>query len=102
MKFRVGDEILVTAGKDKNKRGKIERVFLEDSRVLVGGVNLYKKHVKNNNDRTQTGGIVTISKPLPVGNIAIICKKCTEPTRIGMKISGDKKVRFCRKCGQEL
>lgn len=102
MRFNVGDEVLVTAGKDKGKRGKIERVFPEDAKVLVGGVNLFKKHVKNQTDRTKTGGIIDIAKPISVGNIAIVCKKCTKPTRLGYKLINDKKVRFCRKCGEEI
>ncbi len=102
MKFRVGDEVLVTAGKDKGKRGKIERVYLSDAKVLVAGVNLYKKFVKDKSDRTKTGGLITITRPLPVGNIAYVCKKCTEPTRIGSKIVGEKKIRFCRKCGEQI
>ena len=102
MKFLVGDEVLVTAGKDKGKRGKIEQIFPETSQILVAGVNLFTKHVKNRDERTKTGGIVHIAKPLPVGNVAMVCKKCTQPTRIGMKIIGSKKVRFCRKCGENI
>jgi large subunit ribosomal protein L24 len=102
MKFRVGDEVLVTSGKDKGKHGKIERVFPGSTLVMVGGINLFKKHVKNTSDRTKTGGIIEIGKPLPTAKIAYVCKKCTLPTRIGFKMVGSKKVRFCRKCGQEL
>jgi len=102
MKLRIGDEVLVTAGKDKGKRGKIERVFPVESKVLVAGVNMFKKHVRDNSDRTKTGGIITITKPLPVGSIAYVCKKCTQPTRIGVKNVNGKKVRFCRKCEEDL
>ena len=82
MKFLVGDEMMITAGKDKGKRGKIERVFRSRDQVLVAGVNLYKKHLKNTSDRTKTGGIVDIAKPISVGNVALVCPKCTKPTRI--------------------
>lgn len=102
MKFRIGDEVLVTAGKDRGKRGKIERIFPEESKLLVAGANLFKKHVKETSERTKTGGIIQIAKPLPVGSIALVCKHCTQPTRIGYKIVGEKKVRVCRKCGEEL
>lgn len=103
MRFRVGDEVLVTSGKDKGKRGKIERVYQEKNAVLVAGANLYKKMVRQNPDnRTNTGGLVLIAKPLPVGNVAVWCKKCDKPTRVGYKIEKDKKVRFCRKCKETL
>ncbi|HET7713965.1 MAG TPA: 50S ribosomal protein L24 [Patescibacteria group bacterium] len=102
MKFKVGDEILVTSGKDKGKRGKIERVFNSQAKVLIGGINMFKKHVKDQAGRTKTGGIIDIAKPLSVGNLAFICKKCTKPTRLGYKFINDKKVRICRKCGEEI
>jgi large subunit ribosomal protein L24 len=102
MKFRIGDEVQVTAGKDKGKRGKIERVFQDRSSLLVGGVNLYKKHVRGSADRTKTGGIVDIARPLPSASVALICKNCTKPTRIGYKILDGKKIRICRKCEGEL
>lgn len=102
MKLIVGDEVQVTAGKDKGKRGKIERVFPSRGEVLVGGVNLFKKHVRGSSDRTQTGGIVDIAKPLPLGNIALLCKNCSKPTRIGYKLIDGKKIRICRKCQGEL
>lgn len=103
MRFRINDEVLVTSGKDKGKRGKIERVYREKDQVLVAGVNLYKKMVRQNPDnRTNTGGLVLIAKPLSVGNVAIWCGKCNKPTRIGYRMDKDKKVRFCRKCGEAL
>lgn len=102
MKFRIGDEMLVTAGKDKGKRGKLERVFPGEGTVLLAGVNLYKKHVKDRTDRTKTGGIIDVARPLPLGNVALICKKCTRPTRVGYKVLNGKKVRICRKCGEEI
>ncbi len=102
MKLRVGDELLITAGKDKGKRGKLERVFPSSGKVLVSGVNLYKKHVKDTSERANTGGVVTIARPLSVGNVALVCKKCTKPTRVGFKLINGKKIRVCRKCGEEL
>lgn len=102
MKFKIGDEILVTSGKDKGKHGKIERVFNSEAKVLVGGVNMFKKHVKEKSDRTKTGGLVSIAKPLGLGNVAFVCKKCTKTTRLGYKFINDKKVRVCRKCGEEV
>lgn len=102
MKFRMGDEVLVTAGKDKGKKGKIERIFRDELKVLVTGVNLYKKLVKRTDDRTNQGGMTLIARPLPTANVAYVCPKCSQPTRLGYRIVGDKKVRICRKCDQEI
>jgi large subunit ribosomal protein L24 len=102
MRFKIGDEILVTSGKDKGKRGNIERVYQGESKVLVAGANLFKKMVRQTSDRTNTGGLVLIARPLPVGNIAVWCKKCDKPTRVGYRMEKDKKIRFCRKCKEAL
>ncbi|HSW98001.1 MAG TPA: 50S ribosomal protein L24 [Candidatus Saccharimonadales bacterium] len=97
MKLKKGDEIKVVAGKDKGKTGKIEKVFSKESKVLIPGVNEYKKHLKGNNSG-QRSEIVSIVKPLPVSNVMFICPKCHETARIGYGIEGDKKVRICKKC----
>lgn len=100
MKFRVGDEVIITAGKDKGKRGKIEKVFPKENKVLVPNVNIYKKFRKKK--QNQNSGIIEFSRPLPVANIAIICPHCNERTRIGYKIVNEQKMRFCKKCKKEL
>lgn len=100
MKFKKGDEVKVTAGKDKGKTGKIDRVFPKAGRVLIQGVNMYKRHTKPRDPR-RPAGIIDIVRPLPSGNIALICPKCNQVTRIGF-IDDDKKKRICRKCDQAL
>ncbi len=99
MKFRKGDEVKVVSGKDKGKIGKIEKVYL--NKVLVSGVNQYKRHIKK---QSQTGQseIVTLTKPLPVANVALICPKCRKLTRVGFKIEKNEKSRICRKCGKSV
>ncbi|HLD11351.1 MAG TPA: 50S ribosomal protein L24 [Patescibacteria group bacterium] len=98
MKVRIGDEVIVTAGKDKGKVGKVEKLVLKKNAVVVGGVNLYKRHVKARG-QNKPGGIIDIVKPLPVANIAVLCPKCKKQTRIGYQIdrSGEK-LRKCLKC----
>ncbi len=100
MKFRIGDNIKITAGKDRGRDGKIEKVFPKTFKVLVPGVNLYKKHVKGS--ATQKGGIYDIPRPLGLGKIALICPKCKNVTRIGFSIKGEKKARICKKCLKEI
>jgi large subunit ribosomal protein L24 len=97
MKIHVGDTVKVTAGKDKGKTGKVERSYPQKQSVLVAGVNIYKKHVKARNNRP--GEIIQVTRPLPTGNVALICPKCNQPTRVGYSVGSDgKKVRICRKC----
>lgn len=99
-KFKIGDQVKITAGKDKGKEGEIEKVFPGSFRVLIPGVNLYKKHVKG--FQGQKGGIYDIPRPLPVANVALICPKCKKLTRVGFKMAGKEKVRVCRKCRREI
>ena len=98
MKFKKGDTVLVTAGKDKGRKGQVEKVDWKNNRVLVKGVNLYKRHVKPKGEG-QKGGIVSLERSLPVANIALWCSKCEKRTRAGYQLSkGGVKQRICRKC----
>lgn len=108
MKIKKGDNVLVTKGKDKGKQGNIEKVFVRENKVLIPDVNQYKRHVKKS-ATGQASEIVTITKPMPVTNVALICPKCKKQTRVGYKF--DKavpagrqgiKVRICRKCNKEI
>jgi len=99
-KIRKDDQVEVIAGKDKGKRGTIVKVIRYKERVIVSGVNIVKKAMKKRSQQDR-GGIVEIEAPLHISNVMIICKKCG-PTRIGIKIAGEKKVRVCRKCGEAL
>lgn len=101
MKFKKGDQVKVTAGKDKGKTGKIDKVFSKEGMVLVSGVNIYKRHLKKR-DPKRPSGIVDVIKPLPVARVALICPKCSKATRVGFKITGSVKIRFCKKCQKEI
>lgn len=101
MKFKKGDQVLITGGKDADKTGKIEKVFSKESKVNVAGVNQYKRHVKARTPG-QKSEIITITKPVPYGRIALICPKCKKPTRVGFKILKDEKIRICKKCDSEI
>lgn len=101
MKFKKGDTIVVTIGKDKGKKGKVERVFPAKSGVIVPGVNVSKRHMKRRDEKTP-GGIIDIVKPIGVGKIALICPSCGKPTRVGYLVSKNDKVRICRKCNKKI
>ncbi|OGK19683.1 50S ribosomal protein L24 [Candidatus Roizmanbacteria bacterium RIFCSPHIGHO2_02_FULL_40_13b] len=101
MKFKKGDLVRVTAGKDKGREGKIDRVYATQRKVLVPDLNVYKKHVKKNEQAPQ-GGLVEIARPLAVGKIALVCPKCKKVTRIGYVLEGKTKSRICRKCKAKI
>src|SRR3990172_5149545 len=100
LKFKVGDKVKITSGKDKGREGKIEKLIVREARALVPGINIYKKHVKG--VPGQKGGIYEIPRPLPFSSLAIICPKCSKPTRIGFRLLSEGKVRICRKCKREI
>lgn len=100
LKFKIGDTVKITAGKDKGREGKIEKILPEEMKVLVPGVNLYKKHVKGFGD--VKAGVYDIPRGLGFGKIALVCPKCKKVTRVGFKFAGTDKVRFCKKCGKEI
>ncbi len=101
MKIKKGDEVAVVVGKDKGKTGKVEKVYPKLDKVLVGSVNQYKRH-KKARSQMQQSEIVTITKPLPVANVMLVCPKCHLKVRVGYMQTGQKKVRICKKCEQEI
>ncbi len=101
MKYKKGDTIIVTTGKDKGHKGKIDAVLPKESKVVVSGVNMSKRHMKRK-DEKNPGGIIDIVKPIDVAKVAIICPSCNKPTRIGYVVAKNEKVRVCRKCGKKI
>jgi large subunit ribosomal protein L24 len=99
-KLKKEDTVEVIAGKDKGKRGKILKILRDKDRIVIEGVNIVKKAMKKRKQQDR-GGIVEIEAALHSSNLMIVCKKCG-PTRIGCRLDGDKKVRFCKKCGEAL
>lgn len=100
LKLKKGDNVKITAGKDAGREGKIEKVMPKEMKVIIPGINMYKKHVKGFGDTK--GGIYDIPRALSFGKIALICPKCKKITRVGFKFAGTEKVRICRKCGKEI
>lgn len=101
MKLKKGDKVKVIKGKDKGKTGKIERVLAKKNQVLVLGVNQYKRHLKARSQR-QPSEIVTLTKPLSLTNVALVCPSCGEIARVGFKIEKDSKMRICKKCNKQI
>lgn len=101
MKIKKGDTIRVLSGKDKGREGKVDRVYRKQKKVLVPTVNIYKKHIKKNEQMPQ-GGVVELPRPLLISRVMLVCPKCKKPTRVGYLIDGEKKHRICRKCDSIL
>lgn len=100
MKVRTWDTVKVISGKDKQKSGKILKVFKNDNKVLIEGVNVATKHVKPYGN--QPWQIVKIEKPIDASNVMIVCPETKKPTRIGFKIENGKKVRFSKKSWKNI
>ncbi|HZK42965.1 MAG TPA: 50S ribosomal protein L24 [Syntrophomonadaceae bacterium] len=102
MRIKKGDKVLVLAGKDTGKEGKVLRVLPKASKLVVEGVNRVKKHQKPTPALPQ-GGIERIESPLNISNVMLMCDRCDEPTRVGAKVlDNGEKVRYCKKCGEML
>lgn len=99
-KIKKGDRVVVLAGKDKGRQGVVERVFPKDERVLVQGVNMVQRHTRPSQTNPQ-GGIVNKEAPLHVSNVAFVDSK-GQPTRVGFRMEGDKKVRFAKSTGEAI
>lgn len=100
MRIKKGDKVKVLLGKDRGKEGTVEFVLAKEGKVFVGGVNLYKRHVKKVKDTK--GAIIDIPKPIDVSNVALVCPNCKKITRVGFKVEKTGKVRICKKCGKEI
>ena len=97
--IRKNDDVLVTTGKDRGKRGRVLKVLPEKNRLIVEGVNFIKRHTKPNPQRNIKGGLVEREASLHASNVQLVCPECGKPTRLGRKVLGDgRKVRICRKC----
>ena len=102
MKIRKNDTVLVIAGKDKGKKGKVRLAYPEDERVLVEGVNLIKRHTRARGQVRQAG-IIERETPIQVSNVMLLCNRCNHPTHIGFRhLQDGRKVRICRSCGEVI
>ena len=100
-KIKRDDEIIVIAGRDKGKRGKVTQVFADD-RVVVGGINIVKKHQRPNPQMGVPGGIVDIEAPMHVSNVAIFNPSTKKADRVGFKVEGGKKIRIFKSSGEPV
>lgn len=99
---RHGDTVVVIAGRERGKRGKVLRVFRDANRVLIERVNMIKKHQRPT-QKLRQGGIIEREGPLALSNVLVLCSRCDRPSRTGVKVLADgRKVRICRRCGESI
>jgi len=102
MKIRKNDTVLVIAGKDKGKKGKVRFAYPKNDRVLVEGINFIKRHTRAVRQIRQAG-IIERETPIHVSDVMLLCSKCNHPTRVGFRFLEDgKKVRICRVCHEVI
>ena len=102
MKIRKNDTVLIIAGKDRGKKGKIRKALPREAKVIVEGANLIKRHSKTQGQARQAG-IIELEAPIEVSNVMLICNKCNNPARVGFRFLEDgKKARICHACGEVI
>jgi len=102
MKIRKNDTVLVIAGKDKGKKGKVRFAYPKDERILVEGINMVKRHTRARG-RVRQAGIIEREEPIHVSNVMLLCSRCNHPARIGFYYLQDgRKARICRACGEVI
>ena len=99
--IKKGDKVIVLAGKDKGKKGNVQKVLVEDQRVIVEGINMVSKSTKPSAKNPQ-GGIVKQEAPIHVSNVSLIDPKSGKATRVSIKHEGKNVVRIAKKSGEEI
>ena len=100
MRIRKNDGVLIIAGKDRGKRGKVRFAYPKDGRLLVEGINFIKRHTRASGQVRQAG-IIEREAPVHVSNVMLLCSKCNHPTHVGFRFLEDgRKVRICRSCNE--
>jgi large subunit ribosomal protein L24 len=97
MKLRKGDNVKIMAGKDRGKTGKVLGAFPAEEKIMVEGVNLFKKRSRAKR-QGETGQTVSVARPFPASRAELVCASCKNPTRVGFRVEGNAKVRYCKKC----
>jgi large subunit ribosomal protein L24 len=100
MRIHKDDTVLIIAGKDRGKKGKVRFAYPRQQQVIVEGINFVKKHSKARGAVRQAG-IIDLEAPLDISNVMLVCAKCNKPGRIGYKkLKDGRRARFCRACGE--
>ena len=99
---KTSDRVVVIAGKDKGKIGNIKKVDTEKGKVIVEGANMVTKAQKPQPAAGIQGGLIKLEAPIESSNVMVVCPACDKPTRIKHAVVDGKKVRVCKKCGEQI
>jgi large subunit ribosomal protein L24 len=103
VKIKKEDRVMVIAGRDKGKVGKVIRVYPDKNTALVERVNMIKRHTRAGQAQSGQGGIIEKEAAIALSNLKVMCDKCAGPVRVGHKVLEDgARVRICKKCGEQL
>lgn len=97
MKIHKGDKVQIMVGKDSGKQGVILKLDVKAGKVLIQGLNLFKKH-RRPKTQNEKGEVVSVPRPLAIANVMLVCNLCGQLTRAGYKIESGNKLRYCKKC----
>ncbi len=100
LKYKVQDKVKIISGKDKGRSGVIEKIYPVSLSAVIPGLNEYKKHIKPSSG--QKGGILSIPRPIDFSKLKLICPNCSKETKVGFRLAGKEKVRYCKKCNKEI
>ena len=102
MKIRKNDTVLIIAGKDKGKTGKVRFAHPKKEQVIIEGINFIKRHTRAKGAARQAG-IIQLEAPVNISDIMLLCSRCNHPTRVGFRFLEDgRKVRVCRRCSEVI
>jgi len=101
MKIKKNDTVKIISGKDRGKTGKVLAVFPSKNKVLLEGLNLFKKHIRPKREG-EKGQTVDIFRPLNASNVMLVCSNCGKTTRFGFIIEDKNKFRVCRRCNSRI
>jgi large subunit ribosomal protein L24 len=102
-KFRVkkGDTVEVVQGKENGKRGKVLHVLASEERIIVERVNFIKRHVRPSKKQPQ-GGVIEREASMHISNVKLVCPSCNQAVRVGVRMEGQDKIRYCKKCNVQV
>jgi large subunit ribosomal protein L24 len=102
MNIRKNDTVLIIAGKDRGKKGKVRFVYPKDERITVEGINFVKRHARATG-RVRQAGVIERESPIHVSDVMLLCSRCNHPTRVGFRFLDDgRKVRVCHSCNEVI
>lgn len=101
MKLQIGDKVRVITGKDKGREGVIERVYVKQNKVLISGINQYKRHMRKSEQLPQ-GGVIDVPRPMDVSKVMLVASDGKSTTRVGYVVEGGKKFRVEKKTGERI